>query len=443
MSKKAVEILSGAGFTVDVKTGHEAGGAGGGDRPVPRRRHPLGQQDRRRTSLANPGKLKIIGRAGVGVDNIDVKAATEKGILVINTPQGNAAAAAELAIGLHVRARAQDPAGRGAACGRAIWEKKKFMGAEIAGKTLGVVGLGNIGRQAAERGVGLKMNVIGFDPFPPTQLPAGVKVVTLRRAGRQVRLHHAARAADARDQEPVRRGDLREDEEGRLPDQLRARRHRRRGRGARGAEVGTARRRGAGRVRQGAARAVAAVRAREPDRRARTWARRRSEAQEKVAIELAEVFVGFLKDGIVRNAVKYGPRPNGHGWSVPLGHGRDSDTATARPGCAITRPRRRPRAGASSTACWRRSSGAGSRASSRPRSNTRTCWRWASGTPRARRRSASSSRARARWWRCGPTSRRRSRASSRPATATSRGPCGSATKGRWCAWSALRAGSAS
>ena len=62
---------------------------------------------------------------------------------------------------------------------RGIWEKKKFMGVEIAGKTLGVVGLGNIGRQAAERGVGLKMNVIGYDPFPPKQLPGG------REAGRR------------------------------------------------------------------------------------------------------------------------------------------------------------------------------------------------------------------------------------------------------------------
>ena len=70
------------------------------------------------------------------------------------------------------------------------------MGAEIAGKTLGVVGLGNIGRQAAERGVGLKMNVIGFDPFPPKQLPAGVKVVTFDELVAQVGLHHAAHPAD-------------------------------------------------------------------------------------------------------------------------------------------------------------------------------------------------------------------------------------------------------
>ena len=99
MSKKAVEILSGAGFTVDVKTGMKPEELAA----VIGQYHGVGIRSASKIkadTLANPGKLKIIGRAGVGVDNIDVKAATEKGILVINTPQGNAAAAAELAIGL-------------------------------------------------------------------------------------------------------------------------------------------------------------------------------------------------------------------------------------------------------------------------------------------------------------------------------------------------------
>ena len=78
-------------------------------------------------TLANPGKLKIIGRAGVGVDNIDVKAATAKGILVINTPQGNAAAAAELAIGLMFALARKIPQAA-ASMKQGIWEKKKFMG---------------------------------------------------------------------------------------------------------------------------------------------------------------------------------------------------------------------------------------------------------------------------------------------------------------------------
>src|SRR6202142_2910724 len=177
MSKKAVEILSGAGFAVDFKIGmkpEELASVIGGYQGV-------GVRSASKITaavLANPGKLKIIGRAGVGVDNIDVKVAKEKGILVINTPQGNAAAAAELAIGL-MFALARKIPGADASMKRGEWEKKKFMGVEIAGKTLGVVGLGNIGRNAASRGVGLGMNVIGYDPHPPKELPPGVKLVSL------------------------------------------------------------------------------------------------------------------------------------------------------------------------------------------------------------------------------------------------------------------------
>src|SRR5262249_28068883 len=154
MSKKAVELLSGAGFSVDVKTGlkaEELASIIGGY-------HGLGVRSATKVTaavLASPGNLKIIGRAGVGVDNIDVKAARDQGVLVINTPQGNAAAAAELAIGL-LFALARKIPQAAESMRQGVWEKKKFMGVEVAGKTLGVVGLGNIGRQAAERGVGLK-----------------------------------------------------------------------------------------------------------------------------------------------------------------------------------------------------------------------------------------------------------------------------------------------
>jgi D-3-phosphoglycerate dehydrogenase len=177
MSKKAVDLLSQAGFQVDVKTGMKPEELAA----VVGQYHGLGVRSASKVTaavLANPGKLKIIGRAGVGVDNIDVKAANEKGILVINTPQGNAAAAAELAIGL-MFALARKIPGADASMKRGEWEKKKFMGVEIAGKTLGVVGLGNIGRNAASRGVGLGMKVLGFDPHPPKELPAGVTLASL------------------------------------------------------------------------------------------------------------------------------------------------------------------------------------------------------------------------------------------------------------------------
>ncbi len=264
MSKKAVEILTGAGFSVDFKIGmkpEELAACIG-------EYHGVGVRSASKITaaiLANPGKLKIIGRAGVGVDNIDVKAATEKGILVINTPQGNAAAAAELAIGLMFALARKIPQAA-ESMRQGIWEKKKFMGAEIGGKTLGVVGLGNIGRQAAERGVGLKMNVLGYDPHPPKQLPAGVTLVTLDEliAKADFITLHVPLAPETKGLFGA--ATFAKMKKGSLPDQLRARRRRRRGRDPRGVEVGPAGGRGAGRVRQGAAGAVAAVPAREPHR---------------------------------------------------------------------------------------------------------------------------------------------------------------------------------
>jgi D-3-phosphoglycerate dehydrogenase / 2-oxoglutarate reductase len=131
MSKKAVEVLSKAGFSVEVKTGMKPEELAA----VIGEYHAIGIRSASKitaATLENPGKLKIIGRAGVGVDNIDVKAATGKGVLVINTPQGNAAAAAELAIGLMFALARKIP--QAAASMKAgIWEKKKYMGTEIAG----------------------------------------------------------------------------------------------------------------------------------------------------------------------------------------------------------------------------------------------------------------------------------------------------------------------
>jgi D-3-phosphoglycerate dehydrogenase len=178
MSKRAVEILKEAGFSVDVKTGMKPEELAA----VVGNYHGLGIRSASKVTaavLANPGKLKIIGRAGVGVDNIDVAAATAKDILVINTPAGNATAAAELAVGL-LFALARKIPQAAELMRKGVWEKKKFMGVELTGKTLGVVGLGNIGRQVAERGVGLKMNVVAYDPVlaAGAAVPTGVKVVS-------------------------------------------------------------------------------------------------------------------------------------------------------------------------------------------------------------------------------------------------------------------------
>jgi len=114
--------------------------------------------------LAAAKDLKVIGRAGIGVDNIDVKAATDSGVIVMNTPFGNSITTAEHAIAMMFSMARQIPqANESTHAGK--WEKKKFMGAELFSKTLGVIGCGNIGGIVADRAVGLKMNVIAFDPF--------------------------------------------------------------------------------------------------------------------------------------------------------------------------------------------------------------------------------------------------------------------------------------
>ena len=114
--------------------------------------------------LAAAPKLKVIGRAGIGVDNIDVEAATEQGVVVLNTPDANATTTAELAIAhLFSLSRNLPAADQSVRTGK--WERSAFMGAEITGKTIGIVGYGTIGRIVASRCLGLKMRVLAYDPF--------------------------------------------------------------------------------------------------------------------------------------------------------------------------------------------------------------------------------------------------------------------------------------
>ncbi|WP_454916325.1 phosphoglycerate dehydrogenase [Xanthobacter sediminis] len=114
--------------------------------------------------LAKAGRLKVIGRAGIGIDNVDLKAATARGVIVMNTPFGNSITTAEHAIALMFALARQIPAADASTqAGR--WEKNRFMGVELTAKTLGIVGCGNIGSIVADRALGLKMKVIAFDPF--------------------------------------------------------------------------------------------------------------------------------------------------------------------------------------------------------------------------------------------------------------------------------------
>ena len=130
--------------------------------------------------LEAANKLKVIGRAGIGVDNVDVPAASAKGIVVMNTPFGNSITTAEHAIAMMFALARQIPAAnQSTQSGK--WEKSRFMGVELAGKTLGIIGCGNIGSIVADRALGLKMKVIAYDPYlsPERAKELGVEKVEL------------------------------------------------------------------------------------------------------------------------------------------------------------------------------------------------------------------------------------------------------------------------
>src|SRR5260370_40716468 len=109
-------------------------------------------------------KLRVVGRAGVGVDNVDVEAATQRGVVVMNTPGGNTVSTAELSFAMLLNlARKVPQAHSSMASGK--WDRKQFQGTELLGKTLGVLGLGRIGSEVARRAVAFGMKVISYDPF--------------------------------------------------------------------------------------------------------------------------------------------------------------------------------------------------------------------------------------------------------------------------------------
>jgi len=130
--------------------------------------------------LNGANRLKVVGRAGIGVDNVDIGAATAKGIIVMNTPFGNSITTAEHAITLMLALARQIPAAD-ASTRASKWEKSRFMGVEVTNKIFGLIGCGNIGSIVAERAQGLKMKVIAYDPFltPERALALGVEKVEL------------------------------------------------------------------------------------------------------------------------------------------------------------------------------------------------------------------------------------------------------------------------
>ncbi len=131
-------------------------------------------------AIAAAKRLQIIGRAGIGVDNIEVDAATERGILVLNAPTGNIISAAEHTIALMLALARNVPQANASLKG-GKWDRKRFMGVELRGKTLGIIGLGQVGSEVARRARGLEMQVVGYDPFLPEERARvlGVKVIPL------------------------------------------------------------------------------------------------------------------------------------------------------------------------------------------------------------------------------------------------------------------------
>jgi D-3-phosphoglycerate dehydrogenase len=163
LSDRGVTILKEAGFDVDVKTGMSPDEL----------KAVIGQYNgiviRSATKLTKDvievaTNLKVIGRAGSGLDNVDKAAASKKGIVVMNTPGGNTITTAEHTIALMFAIARKVPQATGS-MKEGKWEKKKFTGVELFHKTLGIVGLGQIGKQVAKRAQGLEMNVLAYDPF--------------------------------------------------------------------------------------------------------------------------------------------------------------------------------------------------------------------------------------------------------------------------------------
>jgi D-3-phosphoglycerate dehydrogenase len=163
LSPRAVEIFRERGVAADVRTGMKP------DELLAAIADYDGLAIRSATKVTAPvlaaaSRLKVVGRAGIGVDNVDVPAATARGVVVMNTPYGNAITTAEHAIAMMMALARQLPAAdRSTRAGK--WEKSRFMGVELTGKVLGVIGCGNIGSIVCERAHGLRMKVLAYDPF--------------------------------------------------------------------------------------------------------------------------------------------------------------------------------------------------------------------------------------------------------------------------------------
>src|SRR5512137_556773 len=185
LSAEGIEILRRAGLQVDVRVGMKPeeleAAIGEYDGLAVRSASKVTARVLERAS-----RLKVACRAGVGVDNVDLDAATRQGVVVMNTPGGSSVTVAELALGMILSLCRHVPAAT-ASVKAGKWEKKRFQGREIAGKTLGVVGIGNIGSVLVERALAMKMRVVAYDPFitPEAAAKLGAELVDLERLWRE------------------------------------------------------------------------------------------------------------------------------------------------------------------------------------------------------------------------------------------------------------------
>ncbi len=131
-----------------------------------------------RAMLEAAPKLKLVGRAGVGVDNVDLPAATDRGVIVMNAPDGNTIATAELAFGLMLSLARMIPAAQ-ASMQAGVWDRKSFTGTELRGKTLGIIGFGRVGRAIAKRAQAFEMSVITYDPYVSADVSKAAHVIAV------------------------------------------------------------------------------------------------------------------------------------------------------------------------------------------------------------------------------------------------------------------------
>lgn len=180
ISKTGVDMLKAQGYAVDVRTGLRE------DELVKTIKDYdvllVRSATKATRRVIEASRLKVIGRAGIGIDNIDVEAATERGVLVMNAPSGNVVSTAELTIGF-IFALARRLPQADASMRKGEWKRKEMKGAQVQGKTIGIIGLGRVGAEVAKKASGLGMTVIAYDPLvsPEVGVKLHVRLVTLDR----------------------------------------------------------------------------------------------------------------------------------------------------------------------------------------------------------------------------------------------------------------------